>query len=163
MDSQPFGKVFGTCRESPLVRKCIRCHAYYQLHRQSGADTKAVYVSTGGNPTENQFCGLVSVTPQAKHHLCFDNDNAGRIFALNFAYQPKLEWRDYVYSLKDPLDVKSGDYSLLPKDARDLYAKAESLEIEYYSSKSSGLVCKEDLEDIKSETLMLSNSLMSHT
>ena len=128
--------------------------AYYQLHRQSGADTKAVYVSTGGNPTENQFCGLVSVTPQAKHHLCFDNDNAGRIFALNFAYQPKLEWRDYVYSLKDPLDVKSGDYSLLPKDARELYAKAESLEIEYYSSKSSGLVCKEDLEVIKSEAIM---------
>lgn len=128
--------------------------AYYQLHRQSGADTKAVYVSTGGNPTENQFSGLVSVTPQAKHHLCFDNDNAGRIFVLNFSYQPKLEWRDYVYSLKDPLDVKSGDNSLLPKDARDLYAKAESLEIEYYSSKSSGLVCKEDLEDIKSEAIM---------
>ena len=52
------------------------------------------------------------------------------------------------------MDVKSGDYSLLPKDARDLYAKAESLEIEYYSSKSSGLVCKEDLEDIKSEAIM---------
>ena len=40
--------------------------AYYQLHRQSGADTKAVYVSTGGNPTENQFCGLVSVTPPSQ-------------------------------------------------------------------------------------------------
>ena len=128
--------------------------AYYQLHRQSGADTKAVYVSTGGNPTENQFLGLVSVTPQAKHHLCFDNDNAGRIFALNFVYQPKLEWREYVYSLKDPLDVKSGDFSLLPKDANELYAKAESLEIEYYSAKSSGLVCKEDLEDIKAEAIL---------
>ena len=128
--------------------------AYYQLHRQSGADTKAVYVSTGGNPTENQFRGLVSITPQAKHHLCFDNDNAGRIFALNFIYQPSMAWRDYVYSLKDPLDVKSGDFSLLPKDTRDLYAKAESLEIEYYSSKSSGLVCKEDLEEIKAETIL---------
>ena len=128
--------------------------AYYQLHRQSGADTKAVYVSTGGNPTENQFRGLVSVTPQAKHHLCFDNDNAGRIFALNFIYQPSMAWRDYVYSLKDPLDVKSGDFSLLPKETRDLYAKAESLEIEYYSSKSSGLVCKEDLENIKAEAIL---------
>lgn len=128
--------------------------AYYQLHRQSGADTKAVYVSTGGNPTENQFLGLVSITPQAKHHLCFDNDNAGRIFALNFVYQPKLEWREYVYSLKDPLDVKSGDFSLLPKDANELYAKAESLEIEYYSSKSSGLVCKDDLEKIKSQAIL---------
>lgn len=128
--------------------------AYYQLHRQSGADTKAVYVSTGGNPTENQFRGLVSVAPQAKHHLCFDNDNAGRIFALNFAYQPNMKWKDYVYSLKDPLDVKSGDFSLLPKDANELYAKAESLEIEYYSSKSSGLVCKEDLEDIKAEAIL---------
>lgn len=128
--------------------------AYYQLHRQSGADTKAVYVSTGGNPTENQFLGIVSVTPQAKHHLCFDNDNAGRIFALNFAYQPNMKWKEYVYSLKDPLDVKSGDFSLLPKDANELYAKAESLEIEYYSAKSSGLVCKEDLEDIKAEAIL---------
>ena len=128
--------------------------AYYQLHRQSGADTKAVYVSTGGNPTENQFRGLVSITPQAKHHLCFDNDNAGRIFALNFIYQPSMAWRDYVYSLKDPLDVKSGDFSLLPKETRDLYDKAESLEIEYYSSKSSGLVCKEDLEEIKAEAIL---------
>ena len=128
--------------------------AYYQLHRQSGADTKAVYVSTGGNPTENQFRGLVSITPQAKHHLCFDNDNAGRIFALNFIYQPSMLWRDYVYSLKEPLDVKSGDFSLLPKETRELYAKAESLEIEYYSSKSSGLVCKEDLENIKAEAIL---------
>ena len=128
--------------------------AYYQLHRQSGADTKAVYVSTGGNPTENHYRGLVSVTPNAKHHLCFDNDNAGRIFALNFIYQPSMAWRDYVYSIKDSLDVKSGDFSLLPKETRDLYAKAESLEIEYYSSKSSGLVCKEDLEDIKAEAIL---------
>ena len=128
--------------------------AYYQFNRQSGADTKAVYVSTGGNPTENQFRGLVSVTPQAKHHLCFDNDNAGRIFALNFIYQPSMLWRDYVYSLKEPLDVKSGDFSLLPKETRELYAKAESLDIEYYSSKSSGLVCKEDLENIKAEAIL---------
>ena len=128
--------------------------AYYQFNRQSGADTKAVYVSTGGNPTENQFRGLVSITPQAKHHLCFDNDNAGRIFALNFIYQPSMLWRDYVYSLKEPLDVKSGDFSLLPKETRELYAKAESLEIEYYSSKSSGLVCKEDLENIKAEAIL---------
>ena len=128
--------------------------AYYQFNRQSGADTKAVYVSTGGNPTENQFRGLVSVTPQAKHHLCFDNDNAGRIFALNFIYQPSMLWRDYVYSLKEPLDVKSGDFSLLHKETRELYAKAESLEIEYYSSKSSGLVCKEDLENIKAEAIL---------
>ena len=128
--------------------------AYYQFNRQSGADTKAVYVSTGGNPTENQFRGLVSITPQAKHHLCFDNDNAGRIFALNFIYQPSMLWRDYVYSLKEPLDVKSGDFSLLPKETRELYAKAESLDIEYYSSKSSGLVCKEDLENIKAEAIL---------
>ena len=128
--------------------------AYYQLHRQSGADTKAVYVSTGGNPTENHYRGLVSVTQNAKHHLCFDNDNAGRIFALNFIYQPCMAWRDYVYSIKDSLDVKSGDFSLLPKETRDLYAKAESLEIEYYSSKSSGLVCKEDLENIKAEAIL---------
>ena len=65
-----------------------------------------------------------------------------------------MAWKDYVYSIKDSLDVKSGDFSLLPKETRDLYAKTESLEIEYYSSKSSGLVCKEDLENIKAEAIL---------
>lgn len=58
--------------------------AYYQLHRDNPQMTEAVYVSTGGSPTENQFKGVLSQTGNAIHHLCFDNDDAGRTFTANF-------------------------------------------------------------------------------
>lgn len=43
-----------------------------------------VYVSTGGTPTEGQMRGLLSVTPNARHYLGFDKDDAGRQFVANF-------------------------------------------------------------------------------
>jgi hypothetical protein len=45
---------------------------------------KSVFVSTGGNPSMQQFKGMLAETPTANHHLCFDRDMAGRMFALNF-------------------------------------------------------------------------------
>ena len=46
---------------------------------------KSVFVSTGGNPSIRQFKGMLSETPDANHHLCFDRDRAGQLFAINFA------------------------------------------------------------------------------
>lgn len=46
---------------------------------------KSVYVSTGGNPSIYQFKGMIAETPEANHHLCFDRDRAGQMFAINFA------------------------------------------------------------------------------
>lgn len=58
--------------------------AYYQLHRSNPQMDKAVYISTGGNPTENQFKEVLAQTGGAIHYLCFDNDEAGRTFTANF-------------------------------------------------------------------------------
>ena len=50
----------------------------------SGLD-KSVFVSTGGNPSIHQFKGMIAEIPEANHHLCFDRDRAGQMFAINFA------------------------------------------------------------------------------
>ena len=133
--------------------------AYYQLARMEHKDRKAVYVSTGGNPTQRQLEGMLSATPQATQHLCFDNDEAGRAFASNYAYQQTPEWRGYVASMTDPQKRQSGDADLLPASVSPIYSKAENAEIEYYSSRSSGLVCKEELEELKKEALEAKDEL----
>lgn len=131
--------------------------AYHQLHRKEGKDQKAVYVSTGGHPTQKQLAGMLSAAPSALHYLCFDNDQAGKKFAINYAYSPTAEWKEYVNSMTNPLQRGSGVADFLPKSISDIYCKAENAEIEYYSSKSSGLVCQEDLDAIKHEALVAIN------
>lgn len=59
--------------------------AFYQIHRDRGEDTKGVYISTGGNPGENQFRSVMNAFSQARHHLCFDRDHSGEMFACIFA------------------------------------------------------------------------------
>lgn len=60
--------------------------AYYQLHKKEGKETKGVYISTGGHPTERQIKGMLAATDKGtEHRLCFDNDGAGRMFAIYFA------------------------------------------------------------------------------
>ena len=127
--------------------------AYYQLARMQQQDKKAVYVSTGGNPTKRQLEGMLSATPKATQHLCFDNDEAGRAFAANYAYQLTPEWRGYVASMTDPQKRQSGDADLLPKTILPVYAKAENAEIEYYAARSSGLICQEELKELKKEAM----------
>jgi hypothetical protein len=58
--------------------------SYYQLHvKDNPSLEKAVFVSTGGNPTVGQMQRMLAVTPSARHHICFDNDLAGRQFTEN--------------------------------------------------------------------------------
>lgn len=47
--------------------------------------SRSVFVSTGGNPSMNQYRGMLTQTPRATQHLCFDRDVAGQMFAINFA------------------------------------------------------------------------------
>ena len=60
--------------------------AYYQLNQKWDKELrKGVFVSTGGAPSQQQFKAMTKATPRAYHHLCFDQDRAGQIFAINFA------------------------------------------------------------------------------
>ena len=63
--------------------------AFYQIHRETfrsnpELSNKSVFVSTGGTPTDTQIRGMLSVTPDTRHYLCFDNDRAGREFDARF-------------------------------------------------------------------------------
>ena len=63
--------------------------AFHQLHRDAFRDNPelakdSVFVSTGGTPTDLQIRGMLSVTPDVNHYLCFDNDSAGREFVKKF-------------------------------------------------------------------------------
>ena len=63
--------------------------SFYQIHRESFKDNlglagKSVSVSTGGTPTDMQIRGMLSVSPDINHYLCFDNDSAGRMFVKKF-------------------------------------------------------------------------------
>lgn len=63
--------------------------SFYQIHRDSfkenpGLAGKSVSVSTSGTPTDMQIRGMLSVTPDINHYLCFDNDSAGRMFVKKF-------------------------------------------------------------------------------
>ena len=67
--------------------------AFYQIHRNGFRDNpdlskKSVFVSTGGTPTDMQIRGMLSVTPDINHYLCFDNDSAGREFVIKDAIIP---------------------------------------------------------------------------
>ncbi len=58
--------------------------AYYQLHQANDKDLrKAVFISTGGNPTVEQMRGVLTLSLPAKQHICFDTDLAGIEFAKN--------------------------------------------------------------------------------
>lgn len=132
--------------------------AYYQLHARGNDDMKeAVYLSTGGNPTVMQFRGVIKEAPGACHHLCFDNDMAGRQFAENFLTElrhvrerlPKVgeDMKDYMASLRNPDDLLSGDEYRLPKDLQEAYGQYENEADELYSMKTSGLCPDFEIEE----------------
>lgn len=56
--------------------------AYYQLHQAKNQELrKAVFVSTGGEPTEKQMRGVLELTIPARQHICFDTGREGWKFA----------------------------------------------------------------------------------
>lgn len=56
--------------------------------------------------------------------------------------------KEYMESLRNQDDIFSGDEYLLPSDLLKIYGRYEIACEEYHSARCSGLVCKEDLEDI---------------
>ena len=179
------GRDLGKAKDIFWFESAYDAMAYYQLHRDKREVRKGVFVSTSGNPGINQMQNLLRNAPQATHHLCFDNDRAGRMFAINFAVarsgkdytthiatstdekagiakegqlvvsdratnserfvlniEPfdfgrlnsvlgigKPDMRDYLASLKDRGDIKTGNFNLLPSDSYSARLYRDLLEL----------------------------------
>lgn len=161
---------FYQLRTAPLRRQVAELYAepsargsdrLTYLESQLDKYRRALYVSTGGSPSQLQLKGVLKKTVRANQHVCFDNDRAGRVFAIdlvmaragktfgtavmddgqlqvidksggeekvytfsldNFDFDRiahvlgagNPDMKDYIDSLADPHDIKSGYYDLLP-------------------------------------------------
>ena len=98
--------------------------AFYQIEKKETvayADLgNAVFVSTGGTPSIRQFAGMQEQTPDANHHLCFDRDQAGQLYAVNFALQMNGRVFNSHMTKKDTLVVTdlTGKYGRTELDVR---------------------------------------------
>lgn len=94
----PTGEALDKARDVYWFESAYDAMAFYQITKnelKNGENRdsvkklslldKSVFVSTGGNPSMRQFKGMIAETPEANHHLCFDRDRAGQMFAINFA------------------------------------------------------------------------------
>lgn len=132
--------------------------AYYQLHAPHDPHLgDAVFLSTGGNPTVMQFRGVIREAQDACHHLCFDNDVAGKQFVVNFhselrhlkAELPKVpdDMKEYMSTLTNKDDIFSGDKDYLPHGVYTAFAKYYDACDELHDMSYSRLCCKEDVEE----------------
>ena len=133
--------------------------AYYQLHQAQNKELrKAVFVSTGGNPTATQMRGVLAVTRPAEQHICFDTDLAGMDFTRNLIHamyrtvrasiEETPERKPYLDSIPDGQDLTEGEYYLLPKGGLQESCKwFDSEWEEAMSMRSSRLCAPEDVQD----------------
>ena len=132
--------------------------AYYQLHAPHDPHLgDAVFLSTGGNPTVMQFRGVIREAQDACHHLCFDNDVAGKQFVVNFhselrhlkAELPNVpdDMKEYMSTLTNKDDIFSGDKDYLPHGVYTAFAKYYDACDELHDMSHSRLCCKEDVEE----------------
>lgn len=112
--------------------------AFYQIKGADNPDLKdAFFVSTSGNPSVGQMSEMMKACPNAAHHICFDNDLAGRQFHANFIDTaqrsgftkaeditiPKM-MKDYVSSLGTLHELHEPhpeSAMLLPKELKDYH------------------------------------------
>lgn len=132
--------------------------AYYQLHQKEDRELrKAVFVSTGGNPTVGQMRGVISHGRSAVHHICFDTDSAGKEFAENLkkeirhavrsGIEPTPERKPYLDSIPDGGGIDKGDIDLLPDGVRAAYGKYEAAWEEASAMHSGGLSHPDDIRE----------------
>lgn len=130
--------------------------AYWQLHRSTDKELrKAVFVSTGGNPTRGQMQGLIRTAPRAAFHLCFDNDEAGKQFTANFMTVAKemKPYSDVARAYKDTPGFietdheKESAFFKLPKEVKEQYFKVEGLREDL----REGYLCQEDKDELKAQ------------
>lgn len=139
-----------------LFESAFDAMAYWQLHRSSDKELrKAVFVSTGGNPTRGQMQGLIRTAPGAAFHLCFDNDEAGRQFTANFMTVAKelKPYSDVARAYKDTPGKIGVDHEKesalfrLPAHVKEQYFKVEGLQEDL----REGYLCQEDKDELKAQ------------
>ena len=139
-----------------LFESAYDAMAYWQLHRSSDRELrKAVFVSTGGNPTRGQMQGLIRTAPGAAFHLCFDNDEAGRQFTANFMTVAKemKPYSDVARAFRDtPGKIgvdheKESAFFNLPQEVKEQYFKVEELREDL----REGYLCQEDKDELKAQ------------
>ena len=138
-----------------LFESAYDAMAYWQLHRDVDRDLrKAVFVSTGGNPTRGQMKGLIHVTG-ATFHLCFDNDPAGRQFAENFMNVVKEE-KPYSEAARAYRETpgfieldheKESAFFKLPDEVKQQYKKVDDLREDL----REGYLCQEDKDELRAQ------------
>lgn len=132
--------------------------AYYQLHQKEDRELrKAVFVSTGGNPTVGQMRGVISHSRCAVHHICFDTDSAGKEFTENLKkeirravrsdIEPTPERKPYFDSIPENGGIDQGDADLLPDEVRAAYGKYETAWEEVSAMRSGGLCHPDDIRE----------------
>lgn len=132
--------------------------AYYQLHHKQNKELrKAVFISTGGNPTKEQMRGVLTRSLAAKQHICFDSDTAGLLFSDNLkeelhravraTVELTPERKPYLDTVKEGRSLDSGDIDLLPDAVRRSYGRYESAYEEAMSMRSSGLCHPDDIRE----------------
>ncbi|MDO5419756.1 MAG: toprim domain-containing protein [Bacteroides sp.] len=132
--------------------------AYYQLRQANDKELrKAIFVSTGGTPTEKQMQGVVALTLSARQHICFDTDQAGKEFTKNLqkelyravrsTIEETPERKPYLDTVPDGDNLDGGEIELLPKDLLSSYGKYEAAMEEVLSMRSGGLCHPDDIQD----------------
>lgn len=91
--SSPMGTSLKDAQRVIVFESAYDAMAFYQLltRKRSNLEevdkkelSRAVFASTGGNPSKGQIQGLIRNAPNATFHIAFDQDKAGLQFTENF-------------------------------------------------------------------------------
>ncbi len=116
---QGFSTPIGQAKDVYWFESAYDAMAFYQLNRRKDGIGDAVFVSTSGNPTNGQMDGMARETPNSRHYLCFDADEAGEKFANAFLLRhpelkakrlkPEEPYKDWNEQLLDQLKQKQNE------------------------------------------------------
>lgn len=120
--------------------------AFYQLEKSRKPTAfhdlgNAVFVSTGGSPTNAQFRSMLAHTPEAVHHICFDRDLPGQSFSVFLAlhsvgrnYSATLDQAKGTMSVRDLCSGTRQEISLRPFDFEEVCRELgiDNRQLHYY-------------------------------
>ena len=99
--SSPHGSMPMNAKNVFFFESGFDAMAFYQKNKAQFDLNSSVFVSLGGSFGEKQISGIMSLYKGAKAWDCFDNDLAGRIFAIRMA--SIVEGKPLTYSMTDDM------------------------------------------------------------